>query len=83
MTKFRRPTPHTLPPTSKKGEPLRVPRNGLPWALCDVHGVVHVRYAPGDVDRIRMPACDPYANETLEDTLADVTCFWCIAGASR
>jgi hypothetical protein len=81
MTKFRPPTPHTPPPTSKRGDSLRVPRNGLPWALRDARGVVH---SP----RGHSPACRHIYDDTdrydvFEDTLAAVSCLWCIAGVQR
>lgn len=83
MTKLRRPTPHTPPPTSKRGEPLRVPRNGLPWALRDARGLVHAPNPGGHTLSCRLIYGAPDRHAVFEDTLAPVTCLWCIAGVQR
>ena len=86
-------TPHTPPPTSRVGEKLRgslFERAGLvlDWRVRSTDGLVH--YVGGWAEdglaskpRTQHPWTECNAEPPFEDTLADVTCFWCIAGKEQ
>ena len=79
MTKYQKPVPHTPLPTSLRGVRLR----NTVGRLRDSSGLVHEMDAPNRNGDVFGPACDTFIDEDFEDTLADVTCLWCIAGTQR
>jgi len=81
MTKFRPPTPHTPPPTSKKGPPLnRTLGDLLEWYWRDAHGVVHKTRPQATAPHLGMTVCQ--IDHRMEQTLALVTCLWCLSERS-
>jgi hypothetical protein len=74
-------TPHAPPPTSKKG-PALTHRIGaaLEWHWLDAHGVVHQTKPQLTALNLGITVC--MVDHVIEETLAPVTCLWCIAGRS-
>jgi hypothetical protein len=89
MTKYRKPTPHTPPPTSLRGANLRNSIEAaaalrLKWHVRDSRGVVHTMRGYGRYGEVFGPRCDDFAAASeFEDTLAAVTCFWCLGDRQR
>lgn len=92
--KFRPPVPHTPPPTSKQGEALRntigaLAEQQLKWRVRSDDGLVHFIggwVADGTVHenkRVNHPYTRCNAEPPFEDTLADVSCLWCMAERER
>lgn len=92
--KFRPPVKHAPPPTSKRGEPLRnsvefLAQKQLTWRLRSNDDLVHFIggwVADGTVHeskRVNHPYTQCNADPPFEDTLADVSCLWCMAERER
>jgi hypothetical protein len=92
--KFRPPVKHTPPSMSKRGEPLQgslqaIAGLKLEWRLRSSDGLVHFMGGwevditnPKDM-RAKQPWTECNAEPPFEDTLADVSCLWCMAGKER
>lgn len=95
MTRYRPPVPHTPPPTSLRGVDLcnsieAAAALKLHWHLKDVQGVIHEIGAVDSIDATGGKSKSEYYAYALcgllahfEDTTADATCLWCIAGTQR
>ena len=94
MTKYRPPVPHTPPPTSLRGANLRnsveaVAALRLRWYARDSKGIIHIIGGPNvDItDPKKMIALEYWtecnAEPPFEDTLAEPTCLWCMAGRDQ
>jgi len=74
-------TPHTPLPTSEQGSVLSQRLGaGLSWHWADDNGVVHESSQQVTANHLGMTVC--LIDHRMVETLAPVTCLWCLSGRS-